>query len=288
MPSQNLLDKVERQLERIIEEPFLGAAPFDVRELKRRLLSAIAEMGTPYVADRWYVRLPAALRAHDAEVRAWVDVCWRSLASGVEREQWAAGARPRIDVAYDDDLPADHMLVGYDYSAPAGRDDGGRQSSLAPATAPAQAEAGQGARQVAAAGAPALSRRRHPLAPLAKAALVALVLGAVALALGASLLRGVEAPLDLGRALPGVDSAAVRFTQTHYVVRWDLPVREAPSSEVAVVGVLARGERLRFGEHSIVEGEVVAGEGRWVDLTSLSGHFTGQRRFVWYGGLEPQ
>ncbi|MHB9089875.1 MAG: hypothetical protein ACYC7H_00500, partial [Chloroflexota bacterium] len=116
MPKPNPLDRLEQQLEKVIEQPFAGRAPFEVKELEARLRSAIAEVGTPYVPDRWYVRFPADLQARDSEVRAWVDATWRETLAEIDPQHWAEAAPPHVDVAYDANLLGEQMMVGYEYN----------------------------------------------------------------------------------------------------------------------------------------------------------------------------
>ncbi len=279
MAKRGLLERVEERLEKIIEEPFLGAAPFDVKELKRRLVSAIAETGAPYVPDHWYVRFPVGLRERDEEVRAWVSALWRSLLLSVDAEAWAAGASPQIEVAYDPSLARGQMLVGYEFSV-APEPAAGRlhaytiQGSRGEKAGGRNGRAGPGARP---------GRRGGLRAQLAKWLLVMALAGAVALlaarpSLGEALRVNLPSP-------PRVEVPTFSLTPTTYITRIDLYVRSEPSTKGEMVGVIPHGERLRFGPHNVVRGEVVNGEERWVEITPLIGYLTGERRYIWLGGL---
>ncbi|MHB1416511.1 MAG: hypothetical protein ACYC1C_14795, partial [Chloroflexota bacterium] len=61
MAGRSLLDHVESQLERIFEDPFMGAAPFDVKDLRHRLAKAFAEVDAARVPSVWHVRFPVSL-----------------------------------------------------------------------------------------------------------------------------------------------------------------------------------------------------------------------------------
>jgi len=312
--SANIVDRIERQLEKILEDPFLGGAPFDVRELKRRLLNALREVDTPYVPDQWYVRLPAALARHDAEVRAWVDALWRSLAFGVDQARWTPGARPAIHVAYDEGLAQGQMLVGHEFG---GRQEEDGPNPLAPFPAgeggtrhpgavvgtpysPPRVGEGPGVRSLGTAPAdptanvalgpyPLAGRkrgglRRRLLMGLAQLLLVALLTGAIGVLVGQMLRTSDTAPWRAAWPTWPV----LHFVQQAYVAHTDLYVRSAPAANASVVGIVPGGTRLSAVEQSVVRGEPVDGDDRWVDVTPLAGYLSGQRRYLWLGGLQPE
>lgn len=312
MDRRNLLQRFEEQLEKVLEKPFTGEPPLDVEQLKARLLAAIQETGTPYVPDRWYVRLPEGLRVRDEEVRALVDAVWRSLVASVEPQEWAEGATPQIDVAYDPTLTGNQMMVGYEFTVSSG--------PLYSAPPRSRAERArdlwdtQVRSRLVSPREPAPARRASALGSLLKlVAVVALVLGiglaiaVVVVDLGRAELRrlapeGASLPA-LEVQLPPVEWPRLEWpnfdwrsfdlpslfasSAKEYRARNDLHVRREPSSRAEMVGMLPKDERVRVIPQQIVQGEPVQGEARWVDLTPPAERLTGARRYVWFGGLEP-
>lgn len=254
MTRRNLLDRVEAQLERIVEEPFAKAAPLDVRELKRKMLLALRDAGTPVLPDQWYVRLPASLKARDDEVRALVDSLWRSLLSATNNRDWPAGIPPAIHVEYHAELAPGSMMVGYVVS-PAVRAVDNRLVPLPQRVAGGVAIA------------------------LAKLALLLL-----ALWLAVALLSRPGLPLEgLAPLLPSFGVGTTR-----YVVSVDVRVRSEPNTASPAVGTVPAGHIVTTGGHNLVRGESIGGEDRWVDITGLDGWLTGNHRYIWFGALTPE
>lgn len=314
MDRKNLLQRFEQQLEKVIEQPFMGQPPFDVKELKERLLAAVEETKTPYVPDRWFVRLPEALRARDGEVRAWVDAVWRSLVASVDPENWVSGTTPQIDVTYDRNLSGEQMMVGYEFSVSSG--------PLYGTTGPSRASRARNLwdTQVRGRLVPAKYSPDRRLGVAGRAlrlvAVVSIVLGVglgiaiTVVDLGRSMLSGasaeaqrppsIEAPriawpqIEVPRVqlpsvrLPDLSPQTLFGTSvTEYTARTDLHVRREPTVKAESLRVIPRGERVRVMSQQIVEGEVVQGEGRWADVTPLAERLSGQGQFIWLGGLEP-
>lgn len=251
MTRRNLLDRVEAQLERIVELPFNKAAPFDVRELKRKLLLALRDAGGSVLPDQWYVRLPAGLKARDGEVRALVDSLWRSVLTATDRRDWPAGIPPAIHVEYQPELAVGSLMVGYTVSS----------------------------------AVRAVDRRLVPLpqrvASGIATALAKVVLLALTVALLGVLLTRPGMPLEnLAPLIPSVNIAATR-----YVTTVEVRVRSEPNTAAPSVGAVPAGQTVTLGGHNLVRGEKIGAEDRWVDITDVQGWLTGNHRYIWFGAL---
>ncbi len=255
MPNRNLLDRVEARLESILEEPFSRGAPLDVKLLKQKLLLAVRDADTPYMPDRWFVRLPAPLKERDAEVRGWVDSLWRQLLAGLSKRDWPAGVQPTIRVEYDAELAPGSIMVGHETSR--ARACTGRLASVP-------------------------RRRSGFFTAIAKSLLLALVVGVAALAL----LRPPAAAgwLDWRLNIPGLQ--AIGVSSTRYVTTAEVRVRGEPTTASPAVDTIPAGYLVNMGQHNIVRGQAIGGEDRWVDITDTQGWLTGQHRYIWFGVLK--
>jgi hypothetical protein len=255
MANRNLLDRVEARLESILEDPFSRGAPLDVKLLKQKMVLAVREVGTPYLPDRWYVRLPAQLKERDVEVRGWVDSLWRQLLAGLEKRDWPAGSRPSIRVEYDADLAPGSIMVGHETSRP-GSDTG--RLAVVP------------------------RRRSGVFTAVAKSVLLLLVLGVVAVAvLRPSAAAGLR---DWRLSIPGLPPIGI--SSTRYLTTAEVRVRSEPTTAAPAIDTVPAGYLVNLGQHNLVRGQAIGDEDRWVDITDTQGWLTGQHRYIWFGVLK--
>lgn len=272
MDRGNLIDRLEHGLERSLEVPFERVSPFDAMAIKRRFRRAAEGLAPGPTPDSWYLLLPPSLQPYERDVRELVFALWRSLVTEREGEPAVAARRPSVRISYDAELPADEVMVGFDPPLPPPP---ARPVALSPVAAPSFPPPAPAAQPV--------RGRRAVISSVLSWAFAAILVAAITSLLVRSETMPALAPSFSPPTVPGIALSPV-----HHVARIDLNVRSEPSPNAPVVGVIPAGQRLAVFPYNVVEGEAVAGESRWVEVSPLPGYVLGERRYVWYGGLEPQ